>query len=259
MRMVRLCGLIGICLGLLVLSSGCGTELQNLKVQNDTQRVRIEQLESDVAAKDLELDQLRRQVSSAEEQKSAELEVLQTKITALEEDIAAKKALIASMQEQLLIGGGQLPVELTTKLEELATKYPMISYDAARGVLKFESDLTFEPGSDQVTASAASAVRSLCGILNSKEAEGFDVIIAGHTDDVPIGKPETRAKHPNNWYLSVHRGIGVLNIMTSSSVDPKRLSVRGFGEYRPMEPNAQDNKGNAKNRRVEIYIVPKGM
>ncbi|MCK5175184.1 MAG: OmpA family protein, partial [Planctomycetes bacterium] len=64
--------------------------------------------------------------------------------------------------------------------------------------------------------------------------------------------------HPTNWHLSVHRAISVLNVMTQNKVSPKRLSVRGFGEFRPAEPNKADKKGNAANRRVEIFIVPSG-
>jgi chemotaxis protein MotB len=94
--------------------------------------------------------------------------------------------------------------------------------------------------------------------MNSKEAKAFDVVIAGHTDDVPIKKPATREKHPTNWHLSVHRSIAVLNIMTANNMDPTRVSVRGFGEYRPVAPNKPDKKGNAENRRVELYIVPSG-
>jgi len=46
--------------------------------------------------------------------------------------------------------------------------------------------------------------------------------------------------------------------MTAGKMDSKRLSVRAFGEYRPIEPNQPGKKGNPKNRRVEIYIVPEG-
>jgi flagellar motor protein MotB len=47
--------------------------------------------------------------------------------------------------------------------------------------------------------------------------------------------------------------------MESSGLEPKRLSTRGFGEYRPVAPNAAGNKGNPQNRRVEIFIVPSGL
>ena len=52
------------------------------------------------------------------------------------------------MQQQLISGGVQLPPELNTMLEEFAKGKEMITYDASRGVVKFKSDLLFEPGSD---------------------------------------------------------------------------------------------------------------
>ena len=47
--------------------------------------------------------------------------------------------------------------------------------------------------------------------------------------------------------------------MTANGLVPERGSVRGFGEFRPIVPNEPNKKGNPQNRRVEIYIVPKGM
>jgi len=135
----------------------------------------------------------------------------------------------------------------------------LVTYDADRGIVKFKSDLLFEVGSDKVASEAVKAVKSLCEILNSEEAKKFDIIIAGHTDDIPIKKPATLAKHPNNWYLSAHRAISVLNVMAESKIDPKRMSARGFGEYRPVAENKPGKKGNPLNRRVEIYIVPEGI
>ena len=258
MRTARLFGLIGVCMCMVTLS-GCGSQLADLQIQNDLQQKRIGELTSELDSARLELDQLKRQLSSADGIKSAKVDELEAQIVALKEDIELKKRLIASMQAQLLTTGAQLPVELTTKLEELALKYPMISYDSERGVLKFESDLTFERGSDQVTGSAVTAVQSLCVVLDSEEAKDFDVVVAGHTDDMAISKPDTRAKHPTNWHLSVHRGISVTDLMIANKIAPKRLSVRGFGEYRPVEPNEPNKKGNPKNRRVEIFIVAKGM
>ena len=52
--------------------------------------------------------------------------------------------------------------------------------------------------------------------------------------------------------------IAVLNVMTASKIVPTRVSVRGFGEYRPVIANKVGKKGNPANRRVEIFIVPSG-
>jgi chemotaxis protein MotB len=144
-------------------------------------------------------------------------------------------------------------------LEDFAEGKEMVTYDSSRGIVKFKSDLLFERGSDKVTPAAGEAVRSLCRILNSEQGKNFDVIIAGHTDDLRISRPATREKHPTNWHLSAHRAISVLNIMARSNVASERTSVRGFGEFRPIVPNKPNKKGNPQNRRVEIYIVPKGV
>jgi len=257
MRTARLIGIFCI-VGSLVAISGCGSELFDLRVQNETQRTRIASLESELQTARLQLDQAQRQVSATGQQSTVEVETLKTKVAALEEDVAKKKSLIAALQERLLHGGNQLPVELSSKLEDLSKKYPMISYDAGRGMLKVSTDLLFEKGSDAVASPAVEAIKSMCAILNSEEAQKFDVIVAGHTDDMPISRPETQARHPSNWHLSAHRAIAVLNLMISDNVASTRLSIRGFGEFRPVEPNVA-KQGNSKNRRVEIYIVPQGM
>jgi chemotaxis protein MotB len=164
------------------------------------------------------------------------------------------------MQQKLLYGGAALPVELSTMLEDFAKQQPdLVTFDESKGIVRFKSDLLFEKGSDVVAPTAVEAVKSLCGILNSEQGKKFDIIIAGHTDDIPILKPATKAKHPTNWHLSAHRAISVLDAMANNNIEQKRMSVRGFSEYRPVAPNKPNKEGNPQNRRVEIYIVPKGM
>jgi len=235
---------------------GCaGTS--DLRLQNDTQRKRIAELESELQANRLELDQLRRRLAACEESGGVEVDALRQKIAALEEDLAKKEELIKSMQDRLM-GVSVLPVELNTALEDFAAQNDMVEYDPDRGLVKFKSDLLFELGSDRVTTAAAETVRTLCGILNTSEAKQFDIIVAGHTDDIPIRRPETKVAHPTNRHLSSHRAIAVVVVLEGCGLDSKRMSTRGFGEFRPIAPNAAGNKGNAQNRRVEIFIVPSG-
>ena len=258
MRTMKLLGFFFVCI-CFVLAGGCNAQLRDLQIQNQRQGKLIEDLDSQLRTAKMERDQLDLQLKEAQKRGGIDEESLRERVKALEEDLKKKNQLIATMQEQLLHGVAPLPVELSTMLEDFAKQYGnMVTYDASRGIVKFKSDLLFEMGSDQVAASAVQTIRSLCDILNSNEAKKFDVMIVGHTDDIPIERPATRAKHPTNWHLSVHRGISVLELMTGSKINPERLSVRGFGEYRPLEPNLAGKKGNPQNRRVEIYIVPTG-
>lgn len=244
--------------GAVFFASGCTSEVYDLRVKNQAQSLKIQELEGQLAATRLELEQAKAQLESYKQQDSVDVKALKAKIAALEEDLAKRKALIATLQERLVKGGAALPVELTAKLEELSQRYPMINYDPAAGSLKLSTDVLFEKGSDVVSASAVEALKSLCEVLNDQEAARFDIVVAGHTDDMPIERPETRQKHPTNWHLSAHRAISVLNVLVANKVDSQRLSIRGFGEFRPVAPNLPGHKGNPQNRRVEIYLVPKG-
>ncbi len=257
MRSVKLSTLLVV----LGLSAGVafitGCESSDLRNANRAQQARIDELSSQLQTAQLQLKQTKEELEAARGKGGVEVEALRQKVEALEEDVAKKAALIKSMQDRLL-GGSPLPVELNTALEDFAKGNDMVEYDASRGMVKFKSDLLFEKGSDAVAPQAAEAIKTLCGILNGEQAKKFDVIVAGHTDDIPIQKPETLRAHPTNRALSSHRAISVVEQMEKDGIEPKRLSTRGFGEYRPLEPNAANKKGNPKNRRVEIYIVPAG-
>jgi chemotaxis protein MotB len=257
MKLSTVLGVLALSAGLVSLS-GCGQELQDLRLANRMQQDTINRLTGELEAAKLELDQCNKKLSAAEQTGGVELDALKQKLAALEEDVAKKEQLIKTMQAQLL-GGSPLPVELSTALEDFAKQNAdLIEYDSDHGLVKFKSDLLFEKGSDQVVATAQEAIRTLCGILNSQQAQQFDIIVAGHTDDIPIRRAATQAAHPTNWHLSVHRAIAVLLLMESDGVNPARMRACGFGEYRPVEANAPNKGGNPKNRRVEIYIVPKG-
>ena len=245
---------ISIVCSAMIFTTGCVSDQQkDLKMQNTAQERRIKELEGQLQAANLELEQAKRQIEALGGKGNVEMQALQQKIAALEEE---KKNLIEAMQK---LGVTQLPAELNSMLEDWAKGSDLVSFDSARGIVKFKSDLLFEKGSDEVAPSAMEAVKALCGILNTEQAKAFDIIIAGHTDDLRISQPETKAKHPSNWYLSAHRAIAVLDAMTANGLVPERASVRGFGEFRPIVPNELNKKGNPQNRRVEIYIVPKGM
>ena len=243
-----------------VLLNGCVSQEQyeDVKAQNRIQQSRIASLESQLSDAQLQLEQLRKQLGALRGRSGTDIGAKDAEIAALEKDIEAKKALIAKMQAQLMRSGAPLPMELNVLLQEFARDNEMVTFDVETGMLKFKSDLLFDLGSDTVKSDAVSAIKALCGIMNSEQGKQFDLLIAGHTDDVPIKKPATKAKHPTNWHLSVHRSIAVLNLMTGNGIAPRRLSVRGFGEFRPVAANKANQGGNAANRRVEIFVVPSG-
>jgi chemotaxis protein MotB len=150
-----------------------------------------------------------------------------------------------------------LPPELDKQLRDLATANPEImEYLPKYGMVKLKSDLTFPKGSDEVATGAKEALAKFVQIMNGQVASRYNVYVAGHTDDLPIVKEDTRRRHPDNWYLSVHRAVAVEKQMSGTGLAPERIGAMGFGEYHPVAPNAPNKGGNSLNRRVEIWIVP---
>ena len=90
--------------------------------------------------------------------------------------------------------------------------------------------------------------------VNTPAAAKFHVYVAGHTDDIPIRL--SRDRHPNNWYLSVHRAVAVQQVLTKAGLADERIGTMGFSKYHPVVANAPNEGGARENRRVEIWIVP---
>jgi chemotaxis protein MotB len=128
--------------------------------------------------------------------------------------------------------------EMNVLLRISPAEIPICPLDEATGSLKFKSDLPVSfPGSDEVAAAAVNALKTLAGIMNQPEAKQFDMVIVGHTDDLRISRADTKQKHPTNWHLSVHRSISVLNILAQNQISEERMCAKGYGEFRPAEPN----------------------
>ena len=195
-------------------------------------------LSTDLAGANQTVDQLRDQLTQSESALAA----------------AQKKLAGANQRARALRSEHRpLPQILSDELAGLAQSNPqLMSYDKNRGMIKITSDLTFASGSDVVEDAAATGLAQLAGIFESPEADGYEVRIVGHTDNVPIGI--SKPQHPTNWHLSVHRSIAVMNALLQAGVKESRVSVAGYGSQRPIAANT--TKGNRANRRVEILLVP---
>jgi len=78
-----------------------------------------------------------------------------------------------------------------------------------------------------------------------------DIMIEGHTDDLPIRTDE----FPSNWELSTARAVNVIKFLIEErNFNPARLSAAGYSEYRPVANN-NTAEGRAKNRRVEVVVL----
>lgn len=77
-----------------------------------------------------------------------------------------------------------------------------------------------------------------------------DIIILGHTDNIPL----KGGKFRSNWDLSCYRALNVFYYFTEEfGLDSDKVAPGGYGASKPLVPN--DNKKNrSKNRRIEIVL-----
>lgn len=112
------------------------------------------------------------------------------------------------------------------------------------------SDL-FAPGQAKLRPGAKrNLTRVAQAIRNSYP--GYLVGIEGHTDADPIRKSSWK----NNHQLSVERAMAVYDYLRKEGgLSTSQLFVAGFGPNRPIASNTSSS-GKAKNRRVELAILP---
>lgn len=263
MKPVKTLTLIGAFAAVWLTSTGCVSRDEYLREQFGRRKAteRAEALERDLAdersrsqALEAEREALKRELDT----KTALCETLKAENQRLDE---FAKRLQGQMDNVLAKGMGEiqvvevkLPPEIDKALKEFAAQYPdTVEYDPQRGAVRWKSDLTFALGSDEVRQAALASLRAFAEIVNSAAATPFEIVIVGHTDNVPIG-PGTATKHPTNWHLSVHRAVSVLFCLSRNGVNYQRMACMGYGEFRPRVANPQRGGAEA-NRRVEIYLV----
>ena len=118
--------------------------------------------------------------------------------------------------------------------------------------VSLEEKLLFQTGSYEVDPRGREALKKLARVLERNP--DINIMIEGHTDDVPYisnGGPIQ-----DNWDLSVKRATTIVRILLQgSSIDPRRLTAAGRGEFVPVDP-AKTPEARRKNRRTEIILTP---
>jgi chemotaxis protein MotB len=153
--------------------------------------------------------------------------------------------------------GTALPAPLSNELSAFASQNPdLVDFDASRGIVKFKSDVTFALGDTAVNSKAKEVLTRFASILNSQGADNYELLVAGHTDNKPVTSSRTiKAGNFNNWYLSAHRAISVMQELIDHGVSSNRIGVVGYADKHPIASNSTA-EGQAQNRRVEVLILP---
>ena len=115
-------------------------------------------------------------------------------------------------------------------------------------VISLTGEILYEQGRANIREQGREVLAMISDIL--KDVPN-DIMIEGHTDNVPIRTDE----FPSNWELSTARAVNVIKFLIEErNFEPARLSAAGYSEYRPAAEN-NTAAGRAENRRVEVVVL----
>jgi chemotaxis protein MotB len=147
--------------------------------------------------------------------------------------------------------GEELKKALEGKLKGLEDKVE-IEVDGNQTIIRLQGGATFDSGHARIKPSMVPILDEIGRRLKTTDG---DIIVAGHTDNVPI----YGGRFESNLKLSIGRAAEVAEFMIDQvGIPPERISTMGFGKYRPAYTNDTED-GREKNRRVEIVLtaIPK--
>ncbi len=145
---------------------------------------------------------------------------------------------------------GPLAAELKAVLGDSLARHEVSLLTTPDGlVLSFRELGFFHSGEAAVLPGQAQLILRAGAVL---QRHGARVRVEGHSDDQPIHTP----MFASNWELSAARAMTVLLLLVDDAhYDPTRLSMAGYGPYRPVADNGSI-EGRQKNRRVDLVVLP---
>lgn len=146
----------------------------------------------------------------------------------------------------------ELKNKVTNALLAFNDKDLTVNVKNGKVYVSLSEQLLFKSGSTEVDKKGKDALKKLGGVL--KTNEDVNVMVEGHTDDVPVAKGA--AAFSDNWDLSVLRATEITRILIDSEVNPKKITPAGRAEFVPLN-EGKSAEIRQKNRRTEIILTPK--
>jgi len=147
-----------------------------------------------------------------------------------------------------LVSMQETAAELDKRLQKWVKK-GMIAVSGNEKWLEIEikSNLLFNSGNAALSTAAGGILAELTDVIKTTRNPLY---VSGYTDDVPINS----RRYPTNWELSAARSASVVRLLAQNGINPARMGVIGYGEFRPIVAN--DSAVNRqRNRRVVIRVM----
>jgi chemotaxis protein MotB len=142
----------------------------------------------------------------------------------------------------------QLEQQVLQTVSEKVKNDFSIHWNQKRLVLVLGERVAFNVGNADLLPDFRPTLKRIAEFISLQK--GYNVAVAGHTDDAPINT----IQFPTNWELSAIRAVNVAKFMILHGVNPHRIAIEGYSAYRPLHPNTTSQNKHA-NRRVEITLI----
>ncbi len=165
-----------------------------------------------------------------------------------------QKSAAMHLQEEVISQMDDTRAKIESDLEDqIASREIRIEELSGKLKITFVDKILFDSGSHHIKPLGR---QILLKLSESIRTDPNDIIVEGHTDNVGIGGV-LKERFPTNWELSTARASAVVRFFQEKGgIDPKRLSARGYGSYRPAASNETET-GRRENRRIEIILAPR--
>lgn len=118
-------------------------------------------------------------------------------------------------------------------------------------VIRITDQALFDSGSDEIRQDSLTMLQSIMQMFETYQESIAQILIEGHTDNVPIKS----ARFRSNWELSTARAVTMVEYcIENSTISPLKYAASGYGEYHPVASNDTE-EGKSKNRRVDFVII----
>ncbi|AOB26307.1 OmpA family protein [Bordetella bronchiseptica] len=141
--------------------------------------------------------------------------------------------------------------DLSAQVGELAARHEGVSVRQGEHAVTIAmlGDVLFDFDKAEILAAAEPTLQDIAKLIDAPST-GV-VAIEGHTD--------SKGSESYNKDLSLRRAQAVAQWLGAHGVDKAKLSVRGLGAAKPVQPNqlangADNPQGRAQNRRVEFLL-----
>ncbi len=159
-------------------------------------------------------------------------------------DIEKQKELDLQAEDKQVM---EMVFSIKETLDEKGENEIQVSPDNKGVLLRVDSGVLFGSGSATLKPQAAEVLKNIVDIMKKYN---YNVIVRGHTDNVPIRHSKF---FPSNWELSAARAAATLRFLVGNDISSTRMKAVGYAGTRPIVPN--NTPGNRTiNRRVEFYF-----